>query len=85
VPVDPITGGVAISIPIWQISEGDLSAQVSISYSGNGIKVEEVEGSAGMSWNLNVQIEGYLKLLVRMEVNSRSLMHSRSISYGNKI
>ncbi len=53
IPVDPLTGRAAISIPIWQVSAGDLSAPVSISYSGNGVKVEEGEGSAGMSWNLS--------------------------------
>jgi hypothetical protein len=53
IPVDPLTGRAAISIPIWQVSTGGLSAPVSISYSGNGVKVEEGEGSAGLSWNLN--------------------------------
>ena len=53
IPVDPLTGRAAISIPIWQMSEGDLSVPISISYSGNGVRVDEGEGSAGMSWNLN--------------------------------
>lgn len=53
IPVDPLTGRAAISIPIWQMSKGDLSVPISISYTGNGVRVDEGEGSAGMSWNLN--------------------------------
>lgn len=53
IPVDPLTGRAAIHIPIWSMSEGDLSVPISISYSGSGVRVEEGEGSAGMSWNLN--------------------------------
>lgn len=50
--VDPLTGRLQYSIPIWQISQGDLSVPISIVYSGGGVRVEESEGTAGMSWNL---------------------------------
>lgn len=52
VSVDPLTGRAQISIPIWNISEGDLNAPISVTYSGGGVRVEESEGTAGMSWNL---------------------------------
>lgn len=53
VPVDPLTGKLSLSIPIWQISEGDLSVPIAIYYQGGGVQVEQSEGTAGMSWNLN--------------------------------
>lgn len=53
VSVDPLTGSAQVSIPIWQLSEGDISVPISIHYAGGGVRVEQGEGSAGMSWNLN--------------------------------
>lgn len=52
IPVDPLTGKANITIPIGQVQEGDLSAPVALVYSGGGVRVEETEGTAGMSWNL---------------------------------
>jgi hypothetical protein len=53
IPVDPLTGKLSLSIPIWQMSEGELSVPISIYYQGGGVRVEQSEGTAGMSWNLS--------------------------------
>lgn len=53
VSVDPLTGSAQVSIPIWQLSEGDISVPISVNYAGGGVKVEQGEGSAGMSWDLS--------------------------------
>lgn len=54
VSVDPLTGSAQVSIPIWQLSEGDISVPIGIHYAGGGVRVEQGEGSAGMSWDLAV-------------------------------
>src|SRR5580704_13616630 len=55
IQVSPLTGAVNSSIPIWNISSGDISASIALSYTaGNGMKVNDLEGSAGMDWVLSV-------------------------------
>jgi len=51
--VDPLTGSVNVNIPIWTISSGDLSYPIRLSYSGNGVKVNDTEQSAGMNWSIS--------------------------------
>lgn len=63
VPVDPLTGRAQVSIPIWNVVHGDLSAPISIVHSGGGVKVEEKEGTVGVSWNLDAG--GYVSRSVR--------------------
>jgi hypothetical protein len=58
IPVDPLTGRPQVVIPIWKISNGSLTVPISIAYNGGGVKVQESEGNAGMSWNL--QAAGYV-------------------------
>lgn len=52
IPVDPLTGKVQLSIPIWNHQYRALSCPIQIAYSGGGVKVEASEGSAGAGWNL---------------------------------
>jgi hypothetical protein len=53
VSVNPLTGAGNVVIPIYTVSNGQISVPISISYSGNGIKPKDVEGTAGMGWQLN--------------------------------
>jgi hypothetical protein len=52
VNVDPLTGSVNVGIPIHTVSSGSLSASVNLVYGGNGVKVKDVEGSAGIGWQV---------------------------------
>jgi hypothetical protein len=52
VPVDLLTGRPQISISLWNLQMGNVSAPIAVSYNGTGIRVEESEGTAGMGWNL---------------------------------
>lgn len=52
VTVDPLTGQGTVVIPIYTMSSGQVSVPVSLVYSGSGVKPKDVEGSAGMNWNL---------------------------------
>jgi len=63
VNVDPLTGAGSVVIPIYSLSSGQVSVPVSLTYTGNGVKPKDVEGSAGMGWQL--QAGGQINRLVR--------------------
>lgn len=52
-PVDYATGVVNIDIPVYEISLGDFSLPISISYHASGIKVQDIASSVGLGWVLN--------------------------------
>jgi hypothetical protein len=52
VNVNPLTGSVNATIPVYNISRGGVSLPISLVYASNGIKPRDVEGSAGIGWNL---------------------------------
>lgn len=47
------TGTAQYNIPIYTLSEKKLSLNLSLSYSTNGLKVDEIASRTGMSWQLN--------------------------------
>lgn len=53
IPVSHYTGIPDISIPLATIKENDVETNVSISYHGSGIKVDEIASWVGLGWNLN--------------------------------
>jgi hypothetical protein len=52
VSVNNNTGTPSVSIPICTVRSGDLSLPVTLVYSGGGVKVKDVEGTAGIGWYL---------------------------------
>lgn len=46
------TGAASVSIPLYDIKNGGLSMPISISYSSNGIKVNDIPSRVGLGWNL---------------------------------
>mgnify|MGYP000845254660 CR=1 FL=1 len=54
IPAGNHTGVFGYSIPIYTIQGKEFSLPVSINYHGGGIKVNEVSGSVGIGWALNV-------------------------------
>lgn len=48
------TGRINISIPLYTVSEYDISIPISVDYQGGGIKVTEQDGLLGLGWTLNV-------------------------------
>lgn len=52
VPVSHYTGVPNISIPLYQLSQKDLSLDLGLSYHAGGIRVEEVAPWTGLGWSL---------------------------------
>lgn len=52
-PIGLSTGAVQYSLPLYTISTGNFSIPLSVSYSSNGLKVDEVSGRVGMQWKMD--------------------------------
>lgn len=52
--VDTYTGKVNTSIPIFQHVGKEISLPINLNYSTVGIRVDQLAGSTGLGWNLNV-------------------------------
>ncbi|GGH65908.1 hypothetical protein GCM10011379_19550 [Filimonas zeae] len=52
-PIGLSTGAVQYSVPLYTISTGTFSMPLSVSYSSNGLKVDEVSGRVGMQWKMD--------------------------------
>lgn len=52
IPVGYYTGAANISVPIYQITTGDLSMPISIGYNASGIRVSDEASQVGLGWNL---------------------------------
>lgn len=53
IPVSYYTGRPQIEIPIFTLTQGLLSAPISLNYHGGGIRVEEIASWVGLGWSLN--------------------------------
>lgn len=53
VPIGYHTGVANISVPIYTVTEGDLSLPISLSYHSGGIRVDEMSSWVGLGWSLN--------------------------------
>jgi len=53
VPVGEYTGVPNVGIPMWQIKDGDISLDISLSYHAGGIKVDDIASWVGAGWSLN--------------------------------
>jgi hypothetical protein len=53
VSVSPSTGAANVVVPLINVSCGQVNLPVSISYSATGVHTRDVEGTAGMGWNVN--------------------------------
>ncbi len=53
IPVGLFTGTPQVSIPIYQFNQGSLTIPISLSYSSNGIRVDQTASNVGLGWSLN--------------------------------
>ncbi len=54
IPVSMYTGIPNITVPIYQIKEGDIEFEIGLSYHAGGIRVSEEASWVGLGWNLDV-------------------------------
>jgi len=54
VSVNTLTGSANVVIPVYNLTRGAVSCPISLVYSSSGIKPKDVEGTAGMGWQLAV-------------------------------
>lgn len=52
--VNQVTGSATAVIPIYNITRGTVNLPVSLVYGYSGLKPTDIEGSAGMSWDVQV-------------------------------
>ncbi|WEK19292.1 MAG: PKD domain-containing protein [Candidatus Pedobacter colombiensis] len=53
VQVNPYSGTASVVVPIYTIQNGAVSTQIGLINAGRGIKVKDVEGTAGMGWEIS--------------------------------
>lgn len=53
IPVGMFTGTPNVSVPLYTYNTRNLSVPISLSYSSNGIKVDQLSSNVGLGWNLN--------------------------------
>ncbi|KFF13782.1 hypothetical protein B0A62_13610 [Flavobacterium hydatis] len=53
VPLNQFTGNGIINIPLHTIKSGNLELPIGLSYSSDGVKVDQYESNVGMGWALN--------------------------------
>ena len=53
VPINESTGKISPSIPLYTYQAGRLQLPISLSYQGNGVKVDQAASWTGINWNLN--------------------------------
>ncbi len=51
--VNHATGTLGVNIPIYTLTEGNLSVPISLSYDGSGVLVESQASRVGLNWRLN--------------------------------
>lgn len=52
-PVGLFTGAIQYNIPLYEYKTRYISVPISLNYSSNGLRVDELPTSVGMSWSLN--------------------------------
>jgi hypothetical protein len=70
VPLGLFTGAPNISIPLFTYKTGNIDLPLSLSYSSNGIKVDELSTNVGLGWNLN--FGGVITRMVRDRADESS-------------
>ncbi|MGM9475208.1 PKD domain-containing protein [Pedobacter sp. GSP4] len=53
VSVNQSSGAAAINIPIYTLKRGKITVPISLFYYGSGVRAKDIEGSAGMNWQIS--------------------------------
>jgi hypothetical protein len=52
--VDPVTGLMSASIPLFTCQDGDAAIPVNLNYTASGVRVTDTDGYVGHNWSLSV-------------------------------
>jgi len=52
IPASLFTGTANVTIPLMEFKTSNLTLPIQISYASNGVKVDDMNGSTGLGWNL---------------------------------
>ncbi|WP_310554477.1 RHS repeat domain-containing protein [Flavobacterium sp.] len=75
VQVNESTGTISPSIPLFEYNAGKMNIPITLSYSGNGVRVNQDPTWAGINWNLNPG--GIITREVRDEIDELTLFENR--------
>ena len=53
-PVNLYNGSIDVSVPLYEINDGDISLPITLRYNTSGIRVDEEASWVGLGWNLNL-------------------------------
>ncbi|KXH81152.1 hypothetical protein [Chryseobacterium kwangjuense] len=70
VPIGLFTGAPNISVPLFTYQTGNINLPLSLSYSSNGVRVDELSTNVGLGWNLN--FGGVITRMVRDRADESS-------------
>jgi hypothetical protein len=56
--VDPLTGKLNVSIPLFTVSDGDVNVPGILVYTANGVRVNDDGGWVGQNWDISAQSYG---------------------------
>ena len=74
VPVNEFTGMINTSIPLYTYKSGNLQLPISLSYAGNGIRVDQSPTWTGINWVLNAS--GVITRTINGVADERALYRS---------
>lgn len=78
VPVGLFTGTPQVNIPLYEIKIEDFSIPLSLNYSSNGIRVDEISSNVGLGWSLNAG--GVITRSLRDEADEGNRVHLPDLS-----
>jgi hypothetical protein len=74
ISVDMFKGTLNCNIPLYEIKGREMNFPISLNYTANGIKVNQVASNVGLGWNLNAG--GGITRIINAAPDNRSVIYS---------
>ena len=71
IPLNGSTGGFSYSVPLYTVTDKDISLPITLDYYSNGVKIDELAGIVGTDWSLNAG--GVISRVMRGKPDENSL------------
>ncbi|WP_179413725.1 hypothetical protein HDF19_13275 [Mucilaginibacter sp. E4BP6] len=79
VTVNQATGAANVTIPLYTLNAAHVSLPISLSYSATGLRIDDVEGTAGVGWNLVVGGATTANRYVALQTTEYNVVHGGNI------